>query len=256
MKIDQVAAQLYTLRDFCKTAADYADTLKKLREIGYRAIQVSKVGPIPASELRSIADGEWLKICVTHEPPEEILNEPSKIVERLLTLGAKYTAYPFPAGVDFANPSAVDSLIAKLDASGAVLRQAGLMLTYHNHSLEFFRVGDKTIYETIYARTNPQNLQAELDTYWVQFGGASPLDWCIRLKNRLPLLHLKDYAVDAKGTPYDAEVGSGNLDFKAIIAAAEASGCEWFIVEQDNCIGNPFDSLAKSFDYIKTNLLS
>ena len=52
------------------------------------------------------------------------------------------------------------------------------------------------------------------------------------------------------------EIGYGNLDFKAIVAAAEASGCEWFIVEQDSCPGDPFDSAKLSFDYIKANLVA
>jgi len=180
---------------------------------------------------------------------------PKPKVERLAALGTKYTAYPYPAGVDFSDPSHVENLIAKLDAAGAVLRAAGQVLTYHNHANEFFRVAGKPLLETIYARTHPQNLQSEIDTYWVQAGGGNPVEWCTRLKNRLPLLHLKDYAVDATGKPHFAEIGYGNLDFKAIIAAAEASGCEWFIVEQDSCPGNPFDSLKKSFDYIKANLV-
>jgi len=256
MKLNQVAIQLYTLRDFCKTASDYADTLKKVRAMGYQAIQISKVGPIPPAELRSIAEGEGLVICATHEPALTILNEPAKVVERLAALGTKYTAYPHPAGVDFTNPAHVDNLIAKLDAAGAVLREAGQTLTYHNHASEFCRVGGVPLLETIYARTNPQNLQGEIDTYWVQIGGCNPVEWCARLRNRLPLLHLKDYAVDAIGKPYITEIGQGNLDFKAIIAAAEASGCEWFIVEQDICPGNPFDSIKKSFDYITGSLLS
>ena len=255
MKLDQVAIQLYTLRDFCKTASDYAATLKRVRAIGYQAIQISGVGPIPAGELRSIADGEGLIIAATHEASAVILDDPEKIVERLNVLGCKYTAYPYPGGVDFSNPSHVDNLIAKLDAAGAVLKKAGQVLTYHNHAHEFFRCGGKPLLEQIYARTNPEYLQAEIDTYWVQVGGGNPVEWCARLKNRLPLLHLKDYAVNHEGKPFYAEIGSGNLDFKAIISASEASGCQWFIVEQDTCPGDPFDSIKKSFDYISTSLV-
>ncbi len=80
------------------------------------------------------------------------------------------------------------------------------------------------------------------------------MKWCFRLKDRLPLLHLKDYRINAENQIEFAEVGSGTLDIKAIIAAAEASGCQWFIVEQDTCPGNPFDSLALSFNYIRDNL--
>ena len=256
MKIQQVAVQLYTLRDFCKTAADYAASLKKVRAIGYQAIQISGVGPIPAAELRSIAEGEGLVICATHESGDTILNEPGKIVERLAALGTKYTAYPYPAGIDFSDPAHVDNLITKLDAAGALLRQAGQVLTYHNHANEFLRVEGRTILETIYARTDAKNLQGEIDTYWVQAGGGNPVDWVARLKNRLPLLHLKDYAVNAAGQPHFAEIGSGNLDFKTIIPTAEASGCEWFIVEQDSTPGDPFDSIRQSFDYIKSMLIS
>lgn len=61
MKISQAAAQLYTVRDFCKTAADLAETAKKIRTIGYEAVQVSGVGPIDPVEIRHImeAAGPW-----------------------------------------------------------------------------------------------------------------------------------------------------------------------------------------------------
>ncbi len=255
MKIEQVALQLYTLRDFCKTAADYAATLKKVRAIGYPAIQISGVGPIPAAELRSIAEAEGLVICATHEPATTILEDPAAIVERLEALGTKYTAYPFPAGIDFSDPAQLDTLITKLDAAGAVLHKAGKVLCYHNHAHEFFRVGNKTLLERIYAETKPENLQGEPDTFWVQAGGGNPVEWVTRLTGRLPLLHLKDYAVDHTGNKFFAEIGYGNLDFKAIIAAAEAAGTEWYIVEQDSTPGDPFDSIKKSFDYIKANLV-
>ena len=81
----------------------------------------------------------------------------------------------------------------------------------------------------IYQNTKPENLQAEIDTYWVQYGGANPVAWCEKLTGRLPLLHLKDYGIPP---------------------AAEASGCEYYIVEQDTCPGDPFDSIKKSYDYL------
>ena len=256
MKIDQVAIQLYTLRDFCKTTEDYAATLKRVREIGYRAIQISAVGPIPEKDLRSIAEGEGLVICATHEPAHKILNETQSVVDRLAALGCTYTAYPNPAGVAMDDPEGIRSLCEKLDAAGAILQAAGQVLCYHNHAVELFRLNGKPVLETIYSCTSPQNLQGEPDTYWLQAGGVDPAAWCRRLKGRLPLLHIKDYAVGPDGKPYFAEIGYGNLDFKTIIAAGEESGCRWFIVEQDVCPGDPFVSIKKSFDYIQANLIS
>lgn len=256
MKLEQVAIQLFTLRASCKTVEDYAATLKRVKAIGYQAIQISAVGPIPAADLRSIAEGEGLTICATHEPSLTIVNEPQRVVDRLGELGCKYTAYPSPVGVDFFSPEAVYGWIAQLDAAGAVLQKAGHVLTYHNHSSEFAHIDGRPILSWIYEKTAPENLQAELDTYWVQAGGGSVDGWCEKLTGRLPLLHIKDYAVTPERVPQFAEIGYGNLDFPRIIAAAEKAGCEWYIVEQDTCPGDPFVSIEKSFNYIKEHLVS
>jgi hypothetical protein len=38
------------------------------------------------------------------------------------------------------------------------------------------------------------------------------------------------------------------------VAASDDAGCEWYIVEQDTCSGDPFDSLKMSFDFISSTL--
>jgi sugar phosphate isomerase/epimerase len=126
------------------------------------------------------------------------------------------------------------------------------VLTYHNHHLEFRKLDGKLILDRIYSETNPNNLQGEIDTYWVQFGGGDPAGWCRCLKNRLPLLHLKDFRINDDNVPEFAEIGQGNLNIPDIIKASEESGCEWFIVEQDKWPGDPFESIKISFDYLKT----
>ena len=40
------------------------------------------------------------------------------------------------------------------------------------------------------------------------------------------------------------------------LPAAEQAGCQWFIVEQDTCPGDPVDSLAASYSYIQEHLIS
>jgi sugar phosphate isomerase/epimerase len=235
MKINQVAAQLYTVRDFAKTVPEIAMTLKKIRAIGYEAVQISGLGPISENELLAMLKGEGLTCCATHEDGNTILNEPQKIVDTL--------------------PD-VKSFAARLNAAGKVLHAAGQVLCYHNHQIEFRRLGGKPILEILFEETDPRYLQGEPDTYWVQNGGGDPVAWCNRLKNRLPILHIKDYTVNAENHPTFAEIGNGNLNWKQIIPAAEAAGCKWFCIEQDTCPGDPFDSLKQSFDYTKKNLCS
>jgi len=254
MKTTQIAAQLYTCRDLLKTPADIAKTLHRIREVGYIAVQISGMGPIPEEELNTILDGEGLVCCATHEASDGILNSPEKVVERLQKLRCKYTAYPYPANVDLGSEASVDEMISKLDAAGAVLAATGQVLCYHNHNHEFRKLGGKTVFERIFANTT--HVQGEPDTYWVHFGGGDNVEWCERLAGRLPLLHLKDYMTTDENKPNYCEIGAGNLNFAKIIPAAEKSGCEWFIVEQDVCPGDPVDSLAQSFRYLTENLVS
>jgi sugar phosphate isomerase/epimerase len=110
--------------------------------------------------------------------------------------------------------------------------------------MEFRRVEGEIILDTIYNQTDARFLQGEIDTYWVQYGGADPVAWCHKLKGRLPLIHLKDYAVTDDNKINYCEIGQGNLDFAAIVAAAEAAGCEWFIVEQDSTPRRPLRLVA------------
>lgn len=248
MRRKQIAAQLYTLREFLKTPEDIATSLKKVKSIGFDAVQVSGLGPIDTAELRKILDGEGLICCATHESGQMIYDQPEKVVEKLNILGCKYTAYPWP----HTSPKTEEDykqLASVLSKSGKILRDAGQVLAYHNHGVEFTRFGRKTGLEIIYDQSNPEYLQGEIDTYWVQFGGGNPVEWCKKLENRLPLLHLKEYGI-FEGKPTMLEVGSGNLDWKRIVKAAKKSGTEWFIIEQDVCRIDPFDSLKMSLEYL------
>ena len=252
MKISQVAVQLYTLREFLKTPAAIAAALKKVRAIGFQAVQVSGMGPIVESELNAILAGEGLSCCATHENGAMILDETERVIDRLQKLNCRYTAYPYPAGIDFSTSASVLAFARRLDLAGAYMRRAGLVLTYHNHAVEFSRVDGKLVLDMIYDHTDRENLQGEPDVYWVQAGGQNPVEWCRKLNGRLPLLHLKDYAM-VNNTPVFAEVGRGNLDMPAIIKAGDDAGCQWFMVEQDNCYGqDPFVALETSFRYLIT----
>ncbi len=255
MRSTQIAAQLYTVRATCQDAAGLAATLARIHAIGYRAVQISGVGPIPAVDIRRICDAAGVVICATHESGASICDQPQQVIERLRTLGCTVTAYPFPH-LPIRTLDEVRALAARLDHAGAILRAAGMTLCYHNHDLEFVRIGGKTVLDWLYDLTDPAHLAGEPDVYWVQKGGGDPVRWCERLSGRLPLIHLKEFACrfGADGGLHSgviAEVGSGNLDWPRILHTAEVSGCRWFIVEQDTCDGDPVQSLARSWDYLQ-----
>jgi sugar phosphate isomerase/epimerase len=253
MKKERIAAQLYSVRDYCNDAHDLVETLRKVRIIGYKAVQLSSLGPLPPHELARVLSGEGLTCCSTHEDSEELLTDPDAVVERLGVLGCASTAYPWPKDQDFSSVEGVRRLCKALNRTGKLLKKAGITFAYHNHNMEFHRLNGRTVMEIIMAETDPDAVEIELDTYWVQAGGGDPVDWLARLKGRASLLHLKDFGVDAKGRTMFEELGQGNLDFERIISAAKRAGCRWYIVEQDSdwADGDPFESLKMSLTYLK-----
>lgn len=252
MKTDQIAAQLYTCRDLLKTPEDIAKTLKRVRAAGYTAVQLSGLGPIETPELKRILDGEGLIPCATHEDGNTIRKETEKVIAFLKEIGCSLTAYPWPAGVKMDDLASLESLIADLEAAAVKMAAEGIILTYHNHGIEFVKIGAITALDRIF--DNAKTVQGEPDTYWIHYGGGDVVAWCRKLSGRLPMIHLKDYAFTVEGYPTFCEVGSGTLDFKAIVAAAEESGCRWFIVEQDITPGDPVDSLKQSYEYLAENV--
>ncbi len=253
MKKEKIAAQLYSVRDYCNDAREIAETLKKVRAIGYKAVQLSSLGPLPPHELVKVLDGEGLTCCSTHEDSEELLTDPESVIERLNVLGCTATAYPYPGNQDFSTIEGVKRLGKALSRTGKLLKKAGIGFSYHNHGLELHRINGKTVLEWIMAETDPESLEAELDTYWIQAGGGDPVEWLSRVKGRASLIHLKDYGVDHKGKATFEEIGQGNLSWDRIIPAAKRAGCRWYIVEQDSDWegGDPFESLKISLAYLK-----
>ncbi len=253
MKKEKIAVQLYSVRDYCNDAHEIVETLKKIRTIGYRAVELSSVGPLPPHELAKVLDGEGLTCCSTHEDVEELLTDPESVIERLQVLDCRITVYPMPRGQDLSSTEGVKRLSKALNRSGKLFAKAGITLAYHNHNLEFHRLNGKTVFDWLMAETDPKAVAAELDTYWIQAGGADPVEMLGRMKSRVPLVHIKDFGIDTKGKATFEEIGYGNLDWDRILPAAKRAGCRWYVVEQDSDWENadPFQSLKMSLAYLK-----
>jgi len=249
MKLKNVGAQLYTLRDFLKTPADIAKTLQQVRAIGYEVVQLSGLGPIEPQELKKILDDCGLWGCTTHDPADAILKDTDRLIEKLKILGAVTTAIP-GVGEEYRSAEGYKRLAHEANEAGGKLKAAGITLMYHNHGFEFQKYGDKIGLEILYDESDPELLQGEIDTYWVQYGGGNPAAWCRRLQGRMPVVHLKDMTM-LNNQPTMAEIGQGNIDFKEVCAACDRSGVTWFMVEQDTCQHPPQESLKLSYQYIK-----
>jgi sugar phosphate isomerase/epimerase len=66
----------------------------------------------------------------------------------------------------------------------------------------------------------------------------------------MQVVHLKDMAVIGRQQVF-AEIGEGNMNYKDIIQACRETGVEWYVVEQDVCRRDPFESLEISLNYLQ-----
>jgi sugar phosphate isomerase/epimerase len=236
-----IAAQLYTLRRQLHDPG----ILERLREIGYEAVEVAGLEPATAEGFGEELRRAGLVACAAHVSVEALLNDLANVAAQCRAWGCRFVVVPslpppYHSGEGFRRfaGEAVDIAHA--------LTPFELRLAYHNHSFELERWDGKAGLEILFEAAPPAALDAELDTYWLQVAGASPVAWLQSLTGRVPLVHLKDAAV-VGGRVVQAEVGEGNLDWPGILAACRGAGTEWFVVEQDETDGDPLESLAVSY---------
>jgi len=248
----QIAAQLYTLRDFIKTPEDIARSMERVREIGYEAVQISGMGPIDPKDCRKIMDDNGLIVAATHIGFERMRDETEAVIEEHHILGCKYPAIGgLPGEYREAGAEGYARFAKEASEVGKKLAEGGLTFGYHNHSFELEKFGDRTALQIIYEDSDPQYVTGEIDTYWVQHGGGDPAQWIRKLQGRMFLVHFKDMRIKGGQQQY-AEIGEGNLNWPNILEACKSTGVEWYIVEQDLCYErDPFDSLKISLDNMK-----
>jgi sugar phosphate isomerase/epimerase len=244
-----IAAQLYTLREFTKTPADIAQTLKKVKEMGYHAVQTSALGPIDPKELKKIVDDLALTICATHVAYERLRDDTAAIAAEHILWGCKFPAIGGLPG-SYRNAEGFHKFAKEASEVARKLKSYGLTFGYHNHSFELEKFGDKTGLRILYDESDPEAFTSEIDTYWIQHGGGDPAAWIRSLKGRAHIVHFKDMTMKGS-TQIMAEVGEGNLNWPAILDACKEAGVRWYIVEQDTCQRSPFESLAISLRNMK-----
>ena len=70
-----VGAQLYTVREFTKTIDGVVESLKKVADIGYKAVQISGFGDVDPKEVAKIVEDLGLTVASTHRSWDAFLND-------------------------------------------------------------------------------------------------------------------------------------------------------------------------------------
>jgi len=241
----QIGAQFYTVRNECQNLDDFALTLRRVADIGYKTVQISGTCPYDAQWLKEQLDANGLRCVLTHIPVPRLTGELTQVIADHHVFGCENIGLGWYA---FNEMDTYESFMATYPAIARKIREGGRYFMYHNHDQEFKRHEGRLILERLAEAIPAEDMGFTLDTFWIQAGGGDPAQWIARLAGRVPVIHLKDYAYGRKM----AVVGEGNINFDRVFAKAEESGTKYMLVEQDDCNGeDPIECLRRSYLYLK-----
>jgi sugar phosphate isomerase/epimerase len=254
------------------------ETLRKVAEIGYRAVEVSQIpmdGPNVAELERSRGELgiEFAALSAQLDGEAGATPYPLAVdVERAASDCARLGTDMLRIGMlpmsELRSEDRVVDYARRVEKAALALADHGITLYYHNHHVDFAKMGGRYVMD-ILAEEAP-SIGLEVDVHWVQRGGLDPVRTLAKYAGRTAMVHLKDYRIGAlpeegiaayeagdseafqrhfRDVVQFAEVGEGNLDFAAIVPAAVDAGARYLLVEQDLLYGRTvFEALTTSHD--------
>jgi sugar phosphate isomerase/epimerase len=240
MKKTPVALQLWSVREDMKR--DFAATVAEVAAIGYDGVELAGYGNLEVKGAKAALDAAGLKVAGMHVSFPTLSGDPTSVISDALLLGSRHVVCSWWPPGHFVSVSACERIGQELNQVGETLRSFGIRFGYHNHDHEFRTFDGRPALEWILGSSEPRNVFAEVDVFWINHAGYSPARFIRDHGARVPLLHLKD----AK------ELGKGPVKFDEIFAATDSVGAvEWFIVEQEEYSHVPLKSVRLCYEQMK-----
>lgn len=234
----QIGAQMYSVRDHTQTAEEMLVTLKALKAMGYNTCQLSGHNrEIPAEQIKDMLDETGMQCVSTHISFQEMEEDLDKVIATHKLWGCEY---PGIGGLPVeyrGGPDGYREFAKRASKVADKLLDNGMHFVYHNHAFEFQRhqPEGKTGLEILFEETSP-SLMFELDLFWVQRGGGSPLEWIKKVEGRMDVVHFKEMNGTADNQSTMAPIGKGNMNWSAIMDACDEIGVKYALIEQDNAV--------------------
>jgi sugar phosphate isomerase/epimerase len=253
--------QLYTVRQ--DLAKDFDGTVKKVRDIGIRHVQANlTMNGKTSQQQKKLYDSLGISWKSVHAGGNDLRDTPQATIDEAKAAGitnitCSFPLYPADRAAFMVGPT-VDDWKKNADTFnklGALCRKSGLSFGYHNHNVEFRKVGDVVPYDLLLSETDPALVQMEMDIGWVVAGGADPATYLTKYPNHYHSLHIKD--LKNQGIPntnmkmISAIIGKGIIDWKTVLAAAHKTRVERAFLEiEEPYDPSPLEMVKQSFDYL------
>jgi sugar phosphate isomerase/epimerase len=257
-----IGVQLYTLR--VEMGKDPKGTLKQVAGLGYKQVETfgysaGKWFGLSVSDLAATLKEHGLTSPSGHTFPGSMFLKAGwedgwkTAVQDAKALGQEFIVIPWLEPEFRTKADNYKRIAEGLNKAGALCKDAGIKLAYHNHDFEFVPVEGQSGFNTLAKTTDPELVCFELDLYWAVKAGHDPLQLFATHPGRFPLWHVKD--MDKTDKKFFTEVGNGSINFAAIFNKAGQSGMKYFFVEQDVCPGPPLESIRKSIAYLQQHII-
>ena len=232
--------QMYSVRDLTKTSLD--DALRQVSELGYKFVEFAGFFGHSAEEVKAMLDKYGLRVSGTHTGWQEVAEHFEETVAYHKAIGNKNIIIP---GADLSDQKKLDDFIKMANEFQPKLAAEGITLGYHNHAGEFRPNEDGSmIHDQLVYRTN---LILEIDTYWAYVGMGHPVELLDRLKDRVPVIHIKDGDAEGKGKP----LGMGTAPVKAVYEKALEMGIP-MVVESETLTPDGMTEAKICIEYLKS----
>lgn len=245
MRADQIAVQLYTLRELLKD--DIAGTLRAVAEAGYRSVEIAGLPPLDAGQLRDLLANAGLRPMGAHVSLEALRRDLEGELERAAVLDCPRLIVPWLPGAERTTVDGVRRLAAELTRISERCEAVGRRLGYHNHDFEFASLDGTTLWDVLLDAL-PSTVDLELDVYWATVGRKDPVQLIDAAGDRIRLLHMKDNAAGPDGG--DVAPGDGILPWPAIVDAGTRARVEWYVVEKDDTT-NALADVSRGREYLQ-----
>lgn len=253
-----IAVQVYTLRSLPHAPADL---LAEIAAAGYSGVELAGTfAPgLPPAELRALLDAAGLQVVSAHISLDACEADLPSVISAQKTLGNDTIIVPWVAPALRGETAASwQALGARLAALARRCAHAGMQFMYHNHDFEMVLIDGRPAIDWLLQGAGEAGAPIgwEIDAAWAQHGGQDVPALLHQYAGRVARLHVKDLALDPSAAPAEkglADVGSGKLDWDAILPAAQAAGVEWYVVEHD-FPSDPLASIRRSYEFLAGKL--
>jgi sugar phosphate isomerase/epimerase len=237
---EPVGLQLYSLRaEFTRNAPA---ALEKVAAYGIKHVELAGTYNLAPEKFKTMLDANGLKPISGHFPFARYQTDPEGIARDAKALGLQYAGCAWIDHQDQFDEQECRTAIEVFNKAGEVLAKQGIKFFYHCHGFEFLPHGDGTFMDLLMQETNPKFVCFEMDVFWVVHPGQDPVKWLGKYPKRWELMHVKDMKkglatgvlTGKADVTNDVTVGTGQMDWPAILKAAQKSGVKHYFLEDES----------------------